>query len=1021
MKTRTDYYHMDEMACVQQLLGALDFSAQQEQQACELATIFIKNIRNRTNKASSIEKLITYYDLSTPEGIVLMSIAEALLRIPDKETQTQLIFSKLQNADWQAHKGKSHSLFVNAITRALSLSEKVLNMSNAVQRWGEPVIRKAIHQAVRMMANQFVVGKDLQQALKVSRKREIKGYVYSYDMLGEVARTQADADRYYHAYEQAITALAQRRHKNRDLIHGPGISVKLSALFPRYQFTQRERAVPFLVERLRLLCLQAREANMAITVDAEEAERLDISLEIFAAVFSLEEFKEWNGLGLAVQAYQKRALPLIDELIQLARSHKKRIAVRLVKGAYWDSEIKLAQWGGYRDYPVFTRKITTDVSFLVCAQQMLTAQDALYPQFATHNAFSAAAILTMMPDPQAYDFEFQRLQGMGEVLHDQIVQRGFLSRIYAPVGHYQDLLPYLVRRLLENGSNNSFVNQITNHQIAVEKLASSPISQLRALAQIRNSHIPLPKNLFQDERMNSQGLDLSDYNDWLPLSQAIEKFKSQLWQATPLSKPLTSSVAQNCFNPADRTQVIGHVVQAMREEVELAIQNAQDFFSQWNAKAVEERGEIILRAADLLEAHRAELIYLMAVEAGKTLGPAIAELREAVDFCRYYTAMAKKQMPSHLLNSPTGETNSLRLSGRGPVVSISPWNFPVSIFTGQMCAALITGNTVIAKPAEQTPLVAQRIVDLFHKAGVPPQVLQLLPGSGETVGAALVEDPRIQAVIFTGSTETAKIIHRHLAERPGPIIPFIAETGGINAMIVDASALPEQVVNDVITSAFDCAGQRCSALRVLFLQNEIADKTLEMLQGAMQEIVVGDPLNLATDIGPVIDAAALKMLREHSEKMTSSTRLIAQARCNSSQAGQGFFIAPQAFELNDVNLIQKEVFGPILHVLRFSTENLAEVVDTINSWGYGLTFGIQSRVDSTIDFLQKKVQVGNIYVNRSMIGAVVGVQPFGGNRLSGTGPKAGGPHYLTRLCTEICLSVNTTASGGNTQLMTLDE
>lgn len=1024
MKTLVDFYHMDEIACVQHLLGALAFSVQQEQQASELAAFFINNIRTKIKTASGVEQLIAYYDLSTQEGIMLMSMAEALLRIPDNETQDQLIHAKLNSADWRAHLGKSHSIFVNTVTRALSLSEKVLNLETSVSgfkkiwrqtahRFGEPLVRKAVHQAVKMMADQFVVGKDLKEALRASQSHEKQGYVYSYDMLGEAARTQADADRYYRVYRQAIAALTHKREHE--------VSVKLSALYPRYQFTQRERAVPFLIEKLRQLSQQAREAHISLILDAEEADRLDISLEIFTAVFSLEEFKDWNGLGLAVQAYQKRALPLIDELIQLARRHQKRISVRLVKGAYWDTEIKLAQWGGYRDYPVFTRKITTDVSFLACAQRMLNAQDALYPQFATHNAYSAAAILTMMKNPEAYDFEFQRLQGMGEALHDQLVQRGMRSRIYAPVGDHQDLLPYLVRRLLENGSNNSFVNQIARPHIELEKLALSPLSQLRALRGVRNPRIPLPKDLFSTQRVNSQGLDVSDLNDWLPLSQAIEKFKGQLWRATPLSKPMTPALAQICTNPADRSKVIGHVAPASREEVETALHNAEAAFQSWNEKSVEERGAIILTAADLLEQHRAELIYLMSVEAGKTLTPAIAEVREAVDFCRYYTAIATQQMPSQLLTSPTGETNILRLSGRGPVVSISPWNFPVSIFTGQMCAALITGNTVIAKPAEQTPLVAQRIVDLFHAAGVPSPVLQLLTGSGETVGAALVGDIRTQAVIFTGSTETAKIIHRNLAERPGPIIPLIAETGGINAMVVDSSALPEQVVNEVITSAFDCAGQRCSALRVLFLQNEIADKMLEMLRGAMQEIVVGDPLLLATDVGPVIDADAQHMLLDYSEKISTTARLIAKVPLNPALAAQGFFVTPQAFEINHTDLIKTEVFGPILHVVRYASENLAQVVASINGWGYGLTFGIQSRVDSTIDYLKKHIQAGNIYVNRNIIGAVVGVQPFGGRRLSGTGPKAGGPHYLARLCTEMSVSVNTTAFGGNTQLMTLEE
>ena len=1031
MKIIIEAYRQDETQCVQNLLHKLNFTAKQEQTITAQAAELVNAVRQKTYQASGVEALITYYDLSTMEGIMLMCIAEALLRIPDAETENLLIRDKLTGAHWEQHLGKSQSTFVNVTTWGLALTGKILDgkthtdqfntmWRRLLQRCGEPIVRQAVHQAVKIMSNHFVIGRNLPEALKNSQENSKKGYQYSYDMLGEVARTQDDADRYFRAYQQAIAELQTPvTQQPAEIAHRPSISVKLSALYPRYVFTHSSLAVPFLTERLHQLAQQAQRADIGLTVDAEEADRLRMSLDIFSGVFSHADFKRWNGLGLAVQAYQKRALPLIDWLIDLARSRRKRISVRLVKGAYWDTEIKLTQVGGFCDYPVFTRKTNTDLSYLACAQQLLTAQDAIYPQFATHNAYSVAAILNMI-NHQAVDFEFQSLQGMGKSLHDHLVEQGIKCRIYAPVGSHEDLLPYLVRRLLENGANSSFVNQIADPNTPLEKLIASPIITVRSYAMIPNPKIPLPKDIYGRGRLNSAGLDLSDEAEFQALQQGMAPFRDHLWQATPLCRPMNNRQAEFIRNPADHRQLVGHVLSATKADVEQALRQSVDALTDWNGRGVQQRVDLILKAAELLEQHRDELICLTAREAGKTLNSGIAEVREAVDFCRYYSQNALQLLAPQDLPGPTGESNCLRLSGRGPIVCISPWNFPIAIFTGQIVAALVTGNTVIAKPAEQTPLVADRIVRLFHSAGIPQNVLQLLPGRGETVGAALVADPRVQGIIFTGSTETAKAINQTLAQRPGPIVPLIAETGGINAMIADSSALPEQLVNDVITSAFDSAGQRCSALRILFVQNEIADKVIQMLRGAMAELIVGDPIHLKTDVGPVIDPDAQKMLTEHSESMAQQAQLIYRVSLDNSPT-QGTFVPPQAYELPDLSLLKREVFGPILHVIRYDKNQLSQVVDSINQLGYGLTFGIQSRIDSTIDYLQSHIQAGNIYVNRNMIGAVVGVQPFGGSRLSGTGPKAGGPHYLSRLCTESTLTINTTATGGNAALMTLGD
>ncbi len=1028
----TDAYRQDEAACVQNLLRLLNFTPEKEQPIRTLAIDLVKAVRAKTHEVSGIEALIMHYDLSTNEGIMLMCIAETLLRIPDAETEDLLIRDKLTSAHWAEHLGKSQSTFVNIATWGLALTGKLLDEKTQqgqfkktwrelLLRCGEPIIRQAVNQAVKIMGNQFVVGKQIDDAVKASQANLKKGYLYSYDMLGEVARTQADADRYFHSYQQAIAQLSSRFPQGKgDIIHGPGISVKLSALYPRYEYTHRQSAVAVLTAKLHQLTEQARQANIGLTVDAEEADRLEMSLDIFYGVFSHPDFADWPGLGLAVQAYQKRALPVIQWLIECARKLNKRMSVRLVKGAYWDTEIKLTQIGGFSDYPVFTRKANTDVSYLACAQQLLTAQDVIYPQFATHNAYSVAAILKMMNHGDAYDFEFQSLQGMGRALHDQLIERGYLCRIYGPVGNYEELLPYLVRRLLENGANSSFVNQIANPKTPLEKLVTNPVEKVRSYATIRNPKISLPRDLFGPSRINSAGLDLSDPKAFRQLEEAMTPFYKHLWQATPLRKPINHARAEMVRNPADHREIVGHVLPASKAEVEEALVNAVEAFPSWDKRPLQERVDVLLKAADLLEKNQDELICLTAREAGKTFASGIAEVREAVDFCRYYGQQALKTLADEPLPGPTGESNVLRLSGRGPVVCISPWNFPIAIFTGQIAAALVTGNTVIAKPAEQTPLVADRIVRIFHEAGIPEKVLQLLPGTGETVGAALVSDSRIQGVVFTGSTETAKSINKTLAQSSGPIIPLIAETGGVNAMIADSSSLPEQLVSDIISSAFDSAGQRCSALRILFLQEEIADKVLTMLQGAMAELTVGNPLELSTDVGPVIDVDARKALLAHMEKLSAHAKLIYKVELK-PETEQGTFVAPQAYELPNLDLARKEVFGPILHVIRYSKDHLPELIQQINDLGYGLTFGIQSRIDSTMDFLQKNILAGNIYVNRNMIGAVVGVQPFGGSRFSGTGPKAGGPHYLTRLCIESTLTINTTATGGNAALMTLED
>ncbi len=1025
-------YHADETEVVEALLAEAEMPAPARTRVEERATQLVEEVRRRRLGQGGIDAFMNEYELSSREGVVLMCLAEALLRVPDADTADRLIKDKLAEADWGAHLGHSESLFVNASTWALMLTGRVIRLDQGqtddladvlrrlVARSGEPVIRSAVTQAMRILGRQFVMGRTIGEALERARPLEAKGYTYSYDMLGEAAYTMADAERYFASYRDAIGAIGKAA-QGKGPIAAPGISVKLSALHPRYLFAQRDRVLSELVPRLRQLAADAKAADIGLTVDAEEADRLDISLDVIEAVSGDPELAGWNGFGLAVQAYLKRGAPLIDWLAEMARRHQRRLMVRLVKGAYWDTEVKRAQEQGLAGYPVFTSKASTDVSYLTCVKKLLADPEAFYPQFATHNAHSLATVMERAGN--SADYEFQRLHGMGEALYEQVVeesQLGISCRIYAPVGSHEDLLAYLVRRLLENGANTSFVNRIQDEKLPISEIVADPVAKVRGWDKIPHPNIPLPADLYGAARRAARGLDLSD----VPALAALGRAAAQTgpWQAGPIvGGQERHGAALDLHNPADRRQVVGEVTEASEADIERALGLAAEAAPAWDAAPAEARAACLERAADLYEENTAELVALCIREAGKTVNDAIAEIREAVDFCRYYALKAREDFAGPLvLPGPTGERDELSLHGRGTFLCISPWNFPLAIFTGQVTAALAAGNAVIAKPAEQTPLVAAAAVRLLHKAGVPGEVLHLLPGDGPKVGGPLVADPRISGVAFTGSTEVARLINQALAQREGPIVPLIAETGGQNAMIVDSTALPEQVTRDVIASAFQSAGQRCSALRVLFLQDSVANRMLEMISGAVHELKVGDPAWLSTDIGPVIDSEAQAMLQAHVKRMTQEAKLVAQARLGEDCAA-GTFVAPAAFEIDALSRLQREVFGPILHVIRYPSDRLDQVIEAINGTGYGLTLGIHSRIDTTVDYIHRRLKVGNAYVNRNIIGAVVGVQPFGGEGLSGTGPKAGGPHYLHRFATERTLSVDTTAAGGNASLMSLEE
>ena len=1032
----------DETSCVEALVAEADPGVASRRRIAARATTLVERIRDRAQSAGGLDAFMHEYDLSSQEGVMLMCLAEALLRVPDAETADKLIADKIGDARWDRHLGRSESLFVNASTWALMLTGRVIRMEEAgirdpgsllrrlVARSGEPVIRQAMIQAMRIMGRQFVMGRTIEEALDRARENEAHGYRHSYDMLGESAHTGRDAERYFHAYQNAIAAVG-RESAGRGFVDGPGISIKLSALHPRFEFAQRRRLVGELIPRVRDLAIRAKAAGIGMCVDTEEADRLEITLDVIEAVFTDPELAGWEGFGLAIQAYQKRAAPLIDWLAALARIQGRRLSVRLVKGAYWDAEIKRAQEQGLEGFPVFTRKVNTDVSYIACARKLLAASDAFYPQFATHNAHTLAAVLELAGDRR--DFEFQRLHGMGEALYDQVAGQGagqgadgdglgIPCRIYAPVGSHEDLLAYLVRRLLENGSNTSFVNRIVDEQAPIADIVADPVERVAGLKSKPHPRIPLPVDLYGAERHNSRGIDLSDPAALRPLAREMDAVSGP-WRAVPrvAGKEASGGGERAVTDPADRRRVVGHVREAGTEAVGAALAAAVDAAPGWEATPAGDRAACLDRAADLLEGAGPELMALCVREAGKTIDDALAEVREAVDFCRYYAARARADFAGPLeMPGPTGESNQLTLRGRGVFACISPWNFPLAIFCGEVTAALAAGNAVIAKPAEQTPLIAARAVDLFHEAGIPPGALNLLPGDG-TVGAALVTDPRVNGVAFTGSVETARAINQALAGRTGPIVPLIAETGGQNAMIVDSTALPEQVVSDAVTSAFRSAGQRCSALRVLFVQKDIAGRITEMLAGAMAELRVGDPGQLSTDVGPVIDDDALRMLEDHARRMEREGRLLYRVPLDEEACTHGTFFAPCAFEIDRLDRLEREVFGPVLHVIAFNGDRLDAVIDGINAIGYGLTLGIHSRVDGFARRIHQRLRVGNTYVNRNMIGAVVGVQPFGGEGLSGTGPKAGGPRYLHRFATERTLTVNTAAAGGNAALLSLEE
>jgi len=1003
-----------------------------------LAADLVRRVRARAQDQGAIEAFMRQYDLGSEEGVLLMCVAEALLRIPDQETADKLIRDKLGEADWEKHLGQSESVLVNASTWGLMLTGHLVNLNDLtrhdvpgafkrlVGRVGEPVVRLAVRQAMRIMGHQFVMGRTIAEALSRSKKGDNAAYRYSFDMLGEGALTMKDAQRYLQAYRDAIHAIGRSgNYVGTDVFAAPSISIKLSALFPRYEHAKRERVMAELAPAMLELAQLAKSYGIGYTVDAEESDRLELSLDLIEATFSDPSLAGWEGYGLAVQAYQKRAPHVIDFLADLARRVGRRIPVRLVKGAYWDAEIKRAQVEGLAGYPVFTRKQNTDVSYLATARRMFGHADAIYPMFATHNAQTIAAIRAIAA---GRDYEHQKLHGMGDDLYAEVVpadRLGVPCRVYAPVGSHEDLLPYLVRRLLENGANSSFVNRITDEDVPVTELIQDPVAAVSGFDTIPHPRIPLPRDLYIQQgfdRNNSMGANLADDNELQALAAQLDAHAGP-WRAAPLVPgAVPGGDALPVTSPADRRVVVGHWQPADTATVQRALANAVAAQPAWDRTPAASRAAILEHAATLLEQRMPQFMALCVREAGKTLPDSVAEVREAVDFLRYYAAQARRQFGApEQLPGPTGESNALQLQGRGVFVCISPWNFPLAIFLGQVSAALAAGNSVIAKPAEQTSLIGHAAVKLLHEAGVPADVLQFVPGDGATVGAALTADARVAGVAFTGSTDTARAINRALAAREeAPIAVLIAETGGQNALIADSSSLPEQLVKDAIASAFTSAGQRCSAARVLFVQDDIADKVTAMLAGAMAELKVGDPGALSTDVGPVIDTDALEVLKAHIQRMDREARHIATVPMASDLA-LGTFFAPRAYELQSLSQLPREVFGPVLHVIRWKADQLDAVIDQINATGYGLTLGIHSRIDETVERIASRARVGNVYVNRNQIGAVVGVQPFGGQGLSGTGPKAGGPHYLPRFATEKTVTVNTTAAGGNASLLTLGD
>jgi RHH-type proline utilization regulon transcriptional repressor/proline dehydrogenase/delta 1-pyrroline-5-carboxylate dehydrogenase len=1033
-KAINERYLAPETEVVRSLADLARLTTERREAVQRRALALVNAVRGAKPSGSGLDAFLREYHLGSREGVILMCLAEALLRIPDAETADRLISDKIPSGDWEDHLGDSDSLFVNASTWGLMLTGRLVDVDRAemgsIRSWfgrltsrlGEPVARTALRQAMRILGHQFVMGRNIEEALQRTEGSRERAYRYSFDMLGESALTSHDAETYFEKYRAAILEVGRGARPDQDITARHSISVKLSALHPRYELAQKDRVMKELAPRLHALVRLARESGIGLTVDAEEAERLELSLLLIDSVLTSDLLNGYAGFGLAVQAYQRRAYNALEWLAARSRQHKRKITVRLVKGAYWDSEIKRSQERGLPTYPVFTRKPSTDASYLACARLLATTKDVIYPQFATHNAQTVAFVAEVFGNAVG-SFEYQRLHGMGEELYSQVIapdQGGHACRVYAPVGPHEDLLPYLVRRLLENGANTSFVNRIVDARLPAEAVVTDPIAQVDAYTEVPHPRIVDPPRIYGDHRLNSTGVNFADGAELRAIKAECEAASAKPWHATALIDGKSGSgETLQLVNPADESRRVGTIVQATAADAERAIASAHAAQPAWDSLGADKRAAILLKAADAFEANRVQFFARCTLEAGKTLSDGVAEVREAVDFLRYYASQARADFGGEkVLVGPTGERNSLRLRGRGVFACISPWNFPLAIFTGQIAAALAAGNSVIAKPAEQTPLTAALAVQLLHAAGVPPQVLQFLPGDGGTVGAAITRDPRIAGVAFTGSTDTARLIERSLAARNAGIATLIAETGGLNAMIVDSSALAEQVVLDAVASGFNSAGQRCSALRVLLLQSDIAPRVLELLAGYMEELRIGDPALLSTDVGPVIDRDALRMLEQHATQITADARWYHRIKLPESARG-GRFFAPLAVEVASLKSLEREVFGPIVHVVRYKASELDSVVDAVNAMGYGLTLGVHTRIDSVAQRIASRARVGNVYVNRNMIGAVVGVQPFGGTGLSGTGPKAGGPHYLNRFGTEQTVTINTAAVGGNASLLSL--
>jgi len=1018
---RAPYAPPDE-AIAAELLASAGRGSDAEARIDARATRLVEAIRARTGGLGGVEDFLHAYALSTKEGLALMVLAEALLRVPDAETADRLIEDKLQAGDWARHGSRSAPLLVSASAWTLGLTVKVIHPGETpegivdalIKRLGLPAVRAATRQAMRLLGSHFVLGQTIEEAL--GRAGSHHEFLYSFDMLGEGARTSADARHYLDSYARAIEAIGKTAG-NDPLPRRPGISVKLSALHPRFEALSRDRVLVELVPKLIELAQIAKRHELNFTIDAEEADRLELSLDVIAATLRDASLAGWDGFGLAVQAYQKRAGPLIDWIGAAAESLNRRLMIRLVKGAYWDTEVKRAQERGLPDYPVFTRKAMTDLCYLDCVRKLLVARPRLYPQFATHNALTVACVIEDAGGTDGY--EFQRLHGMGEALYDALLAElpDLSCRVYAPVGGHADLLAYLVRRLLENGANSSFVSVASDPSVPVETILRRPQSWINDASHARHSHIPLPRDLFGASRRNSSGIEFGD-------SAALEALVAEVRSApkVAVAKPLIDGSAVTGRERAVNSPVDGAVIGAVQEGdealVATAMASAQAAFPAWSSIPVAERAAALERAGDLMEQNRGRLIALLQSEAGKTIDDCVSEVREAVDYCRFYAQDARRMFAPRVLPGPTGESNELRMRGRGVFVCISPWNFPLAIFSGQVVAALVAGNSVVAKPAEQTPLVAFETIRLLHRAGIPAGALNLVPGDGKT-GARLVADRRVAGVAFTGSTEVARGINRTLAAKAGPITPLIAETGGVNAMIVDATALPEQVTDDVIASAFRSAGQRCSALRLLCVQEDVADRVLDMVIGAARELSLGDPRDLATHVGPVIDGEAKSKLDRWIAMMDSRGAVLFRLEANPPTGGT--YVTPAIVELDSARELKEEVFGPVLHFVRWRSSELDRLLDDIAANDTALTLGIHSRIETVVAHVAARMPHGNVYVNRNMIGAVVGSQPFGGSHLSGTGPKTGGPNYLRRFALEQIITVNTAASGGNATLLSEEE